>query len=434
MYRSLLLFALLLLLPAKSVGQIFQLPFPTQENLRAVAFCNPDTGFVVSALSIYRTTDGGSSWAVVANAPPPHQLADISVPKFSPTKQTVYAVGGYMFFDFANQTQDVGNLILKSTDFGATWQTTLDAQDIGESQLDYVYALTDSVAFVMGSQGPFISNNNFKKTTNGGMTWFALNGLSSQVYGGSTLDFLNTSIGYANGHFGGILKSNNEGNDWTFLTLLNALNVSFLNEQIGYAGSVIVYKTSSFGNSWTPLDTVLYGSDMEFASDSVGYLVADTGRIFKFKKSNEKFLRLVTPISNDLHHLSLVSSTTIYVVGSGGVVLKTTNGGTSVVRESSTEKPALFRLSQNYPNPFNPTTTIRYDLPTPSFVKLDIFDLLGRRVAILVNERKDAGAYEARFNAANLASGVYFYRLEANPISGSAIGGFVETKKMLLLK
>jgi photosystem II stability/assembly factor-like uncharacterized protein len=89
-------------------------------------------------------------------------------------------------------------------------------------------------------------------------------------------------------------------------------------------------------------------------------------------------------------------------------------------------KPVQYTLKQNYPNPFNPLTVIGYQLPTSGFVKLDIFDVLGRVVATLVNERKDAGSYEATFNAGSLSSGVYFYRLQS--------GEFVATKKMLLIK
>lgn len=91
-----------------------------------------------------------------------------------------------------------------------------------------------------------------------------------------------------------------------------------------------------------------------------------------------------------------------------------------------TPKPSEFKLAQNYPNPFNPTTTIEYRLPTASEVKLEVFDALGRKVATLVNERKGAGAHQVTFNAAGLASGTYFYKLQA--------GNKVETKKMMLVK
>ncbi len=88
--------------------------------------------------------------------------------------------------------------------------------------------------------------------------------------------------------------------------------------------------------------------------------------------------------------------------------------------------PKQFALEQNYPNPFNPTTMIRYELPLASAVSLKVYDVLGREVATLVNERQEAGAYSIPFNATALSSGIYFYRLQA--------GNFVATKKMMLVK
>jgi hypothetical protein len=88
--------------------------------------------------------------------------------------------------------------------------------------------------------------------------------------------------------------------------------------------------------------------------------------------------------------------------------------------------PESYSLMQNYPNPFNPTTNIRYDLPKNGFVKLVVFDALGREVETLVNENQPAGTYEATFNASVYSSGVYFYRLTTDY--------FCNTKKMLLIK
>jgi hypothetical protein len=93
------------------------------------------------------------------------------------------------------------------------------------------------------------------------------------------------------------------------------------------------------------------------------------------------------------------------------------------------ESPAIarsFNLSQNYPNPFNPSTTIAFTLPSRSFVTLKIFDILGRELATIVSEELPAGNYTRQWNASNMSSGVYFYRLEA--------GSSTQTKKLILLK
>jgi len=85
-----------------------------------------------------------------------------------------------------------------------------------------------------------------------------------------------------------------------------------------------------------------------------------------------------------------------------------------------------FELNQNYPNPFNPGTTIRYSIPSDGFVKLSIFNTIGEEVRTLVNEFKVAGSYDENFDAAELSSGIYFYKLQT--------GSFVQTKKMILMK
>jgi hypothetical protein len=88
--------------------------------------------------------------------------------------------------------------------------------------------------------------------------------------------------------------------------------------------------------------------------------------------------------------------------------------------------PAEFSLYQNYPNPFNPSTKIRYQLPQESKVIIKIYDILGSEVITLLNEKKEPGVYEVDFNVAHLPSGTYFYRIVAD--------GFIETKKMILMK
>jgi hypothetical protein len=88
--------------------------------------------------------------------------------------------------------------------------------------------------------------------------------------------------------------------------------------------------------------------------------------------------------------------------------------------------PHAFLLHQNYPNPFNPSTTIRYALPEASVVSLIVYDLLGRTVAVLVDEKREAGVHEAIFDAQGLPSGLYFYRLRT--------GDFTQTRKLVLLQ
>jgi len=87
---------------------------------------------------------------------------------------------------------------------------------------------------------------------------------------------------------------------------------------------------------------------------------------------------------------------------------------------------AQYVLEQNHPNPFNPTTSIRYEVPQEAVVSLKVFNVLGQEVAALLDGLKEPGSYEVQWNAKNLPSGVYFYRLQA--------GDFVQTKKLVILK
>ena len=90
------------------------------------------------------------------------------------------------------------------------------------------------------------------------------------------------------------------------------------------------------------------------------------------------------------------------------------------------EPISTYKLFNNYPNPFNPSTKIKYSVANKSFVSLKVYDISGKEVASIVNREQSAGEYEVDFNAAELSSGVYLYKLQA--------GSFVETKKMILLK
>jgi len=138
-------------------------------------------------------------------------------------------------------------------------------------------------------------------------------------------------------------------------------------------------------------------------------------------------------VDNDVYALA-VNGTDLYAGG----VFATAGGKPSVaigkwymagvvgVTGTLTEIPEGYALKQNYPNPFNPTTTISFGLPSRSFVSLIVFDALGREVSRLVSEALSAGTYSVQWNAEGLASGVYFYRLQAGSLS--------ETKKLILLR
>jgi len=115
-----------------------------------------------------------------------------------------------------------------------------------------------------------------------------------------------------------------------------------------------------------------------------------------------------------------------------GALLVLADGTTALLPAVSTsidefsDMPQQFELEQNYPNPFNPTTIIRFAIPETGITKLEVYNMLGQRVEVLVNEIKQAGVHEAVFDASNLSTGTYLYRLNA--------GNFIKTEKMILIK
>jgi hypothetical protein len=176
-----------------------------------------------------------------------------------------------------------------------------------------------------------------------------------------------------------------------------------------------------------------YPNSINFVNSSTGWIAGrydtfgsqDYSPIYFTMDSGSNWGAQCPYLEQSLNDIYFVDQINGWAVGSGGTILHTTNGGVSFVGDETTYLTE-FNLSQNYPNPFNPGTTIKYSVPELSKVKLTLFNLLGEEVATLVNEEKVAGYYTVEFNAANLPSGVYFYRIQA--------GEFVQTKKMILMK
>lgn len=148
--------------------------------------------------------------------------------------------------------------------------------------------------------------------------------------------------------------------------------------------------------------------------------------------SNGSVVAVINSTSNNPFTLTAPSSGT-YTVNAGFKSPSRKWGTTSAVinvtgidEELVGLRPESFMLYSNYPNPFNPTTKIRYAIANTAFTSLKVYSLLGEEVESLINEEKTPGVYEVNFDAANLTSGTYLYKLQA--------GNFIETKKMIVLK
>lgn len=187
-----------------------------------------------------------------------------------------------------------------------------------------------------------------------------------------------------------------------------------------------------------------YGRDIAVDVQGNVYITGDspgngTGRDFATIKYNSSgiqqwAIRYNSPgfYDDNPKDLSIDANNNVYVCGSQNISGFSYGGSTIKysqpigIQTTSTEIPNKFSLSQNYPNPFNPVTNITFDLPKESFVKLKIYDALGKEISILANQDLKAGSYKIDWDASNYPSGVYFYKLEA--------GSFVESKKMILIK
>ena len=138
------------------------------------------------------------------------------------------------------------------------------------------------------------------------------------------------------------------------------------------------------------------------------------------------FLMALLSLSNSTTHAQPATFGDTTLTSAGHVDIFIAKLGIVTGIEEEFALPPSFSLSQSYPNPFNPSTTIEFSLPQTGFVRLKVYNILGEVVATLVNEKLNVGTYTTQWNASGLASGLYFYRLQA--------GEFVDTKKLLLLR
>jgi len=204
----------------------------------------------------------------------------------------------------------------------------------------------------------------------------------------------------------------------------------------GFSDSNKVYKTTDVGQTWTNISGNLpdipysdififpYDTNNIFVASDIGVYVTYNGGIHWEYASED------IPFVPCMDFDAVQFSDTCYLrVGTHGQSIWETKipiHPVGVEEELFEALPLSYALHQNYPNPFNSITVIKYSIPKESDVKLEIINILGEQVELLVNETKTAGTYEAVWNSSNLASGIYFYRMKS--------GHFVSVKKMVLMK
>jgi len=246
-------------------------------------------------------------------------------------------------------------------------------------------------------------------TTDGGENW---NSQSSGTLGGfSSVHFTDNNTGWAVGSFGTILKTTNGGVipvELTSLTASTSRGKVFLNWSTA----------AELNNLGFEVERKIINNNREGEWVRIGFR---EGYGTTTEPKEYSYVDVVSDIqaSSLSYRLKQIDFNGSYEYSDEVLV--------------NNPAPSDYSLQQNYPNPFNPVTIIRYNLPIKSQVELVVYNVLGESVTQLINEEKEAGRHSVEFNAADLPSGVYFYRLQAVP-TGRQAGSFVETKKMILLR
>jgi hypothetical protein len=226
--------------------------------------------------------------------------------------------------------------------------------------------------------------------------------------------------------------------------------IYFLNDFTGWVTKAgisyeRILKTTDVGDTWVNIPTEINYplKKIIFFNENTGYGL--NGQQCKTTNGGTNWIyQEIAPVPGGFNDIDFIDINTGWAVSYEGSIYKTTNGGLIPVSNISTEVPKSFSLYQNYPNPFNPVTKIKFDIPTPpnppfgkggtakpgGFVKLVIYDVLGREVEVLLNEGLQPGTYTVTWDASNFPSGVYFYKLTIDDASAP----LSICKKMVLIK
>jgi hypothetical protein len=320
--------------------------------------------------------------------------------------------------------------VLRSTDNGTSW----NAVTILSNSLVYSFLVSSTNLYAGTWHGGVL------RSTDSGTSWSGANtGLTWTENTVNALAVSGTNLFAGTYHYG-IFRSTNDGTSWTavneglpksnldtseYLPMYSFV-VSGQNLVVGSPGGLFL--STNDGTSWTPVNNGLTNTFITALLVSGANIFAGTagGGIFLSKNNGASWTAVNNGLASTSIYALAVSGTDLFAGTNypGGIWRRPLVETTEVGREDLLQKS--FALAQNYPNPFNPKTGIRYQVPGVSDVKLVVYDLLGREVAVLVDENKSPGSYEVTFDGGGLSSGVYFYRLQA--------GDLVQTKTLVILK
>jgi hypothetical protein len=359
-----------------------------------------------------RSTSGGGNWVNIDNG-----LTSINV-------NTVK-----YFSDFPNQSGSLfagSGKVFWSTNNGDLWSvypndtTIVPGNPIIYSILNVqneIWIGTSKGVYYQQGSSPWISvNSGFPFGDN--INVFSLINTSGDIFAGSdrgVFKLVNSMW---------VEKNNGLTNQYVY-TLANSSNYLFAGGGIGSGG---VYISSDSGDNWS----LIPNGPNATAIITVGQNIFVGGYgdgVWRSTNYGNTWNYINDGFSSSAYYvLSIAVNEQDIFTGSQaqGVWKRPLSEIITDVSGVSTNLPSEYSLEQNYPNPFNPSTTISFSIPNEEFVSLKVFNSLGEKVAELVNERKPAGNYSVSFNANDLASGIYLYKITA--------GDFIQTRKMILVK
>jgi hypothetical protein len=321
-------------------------------------------------------------------------------------------------------TTDYG--VIKSTDNGVSWAS---AGNGGLTNVNISSLLVNGTVLLAGTNGSGV----FRSTNNGANFTSVSTSLpaNSQV---KKLSLYGTTV-FAALRYSGVYKTTDNGNNWIpanigFPPSTMNINTVISSGNLLFAGGTGLYVSSNGGNQWVldtaglPLNTYF---QTLFAIGNSVYTGSNGSGIYK-QTYNGTTLSSWTSFSvgfyprTDVRDI-IYKSPNLYAGIWGQGVWRTPITG---IENISSVTPDKFSLHQNYPNPFNPVTNISFDISKSGNVKLIIYDISGKEIAVLLNDILTPGSYKINWDASGLSSGVYFYKLQS--------GDFSEIKKMTLIK
>jgi photosystem II stability/assembly factor-like uncharacterized protein len=393
--------------------------------LLSVSAVNDDVAWVCgSSGKVIRTTNKGTDWIDVSgNIPTSLPLCNI----FGWDANVAIVTG-------STSTPPPGTgFIYTTTNGGINWTMANNSSRYG----DYIWMTDANNAYFIGDM---LENWTWDllKSTNGGLNWSTWSILPTSNPLGSINNgacFFGTQVWFPSTGQNQIVYSSNMGANWTTqtITLSEIGIICFNNATDGLAGgsngSPGMLKTTNSGLNWTTVTS-------PFPSSPISGICGKQSQYFScsFWSSTIQYssnfganwtLSYTSPGGNFYHITKARYGNTIWAIRSNGGISYYGPIITGIKPVVSTV-PTSYALEQNYPNPFNPVTKINFEIAKQGLVSLKVYNVVGREVITLVNEVKSPGIYSIDFDASELSSGVYFYKISAE--------NYIETKKMMLVK